>query len=45
MANEIYKLRTWATILQDIIKEYPGRTIENVLGNIEARIKEKSNEK
>jgi len=28
MANEIYKLRTWATILQDIIKEYPGMTYE-----------------
>ena len=45
MANKIYKLRTWATILRDIIREYPGRTIENVLDNIEARIKAKSNEK
>ena len=45
MKNEIYKLRTWAAILQDIIKEYPGRTIENVICNIEARLKEKNNEK
>lgn len=43
--SETYKLRTWAAILPDIIKEYPGRTIENVLDNINARLKNRSNEK
>ena len=37
MGNEI-KLKAWATMLRSVIKEYPGRTVENVLDNIEARI-------
>lgn len=37
MSKDI-KLKMWAEILRSIIKEYPGRTIENVLGNIEARL-------
>ena len=37
MSNEI-KLKVWAEMLKSIIREYPGRTIENVLQNIEARI-------
>lgn len=43
--SETYKLRTWAAILPDIIKEYPGKTIDNVLENIKARLKNRSNEK
>lgn len=36
--SENIKLKLWAEILRSIIREYPGRTIENVLGNIEARL-------
>lgn len=34
------KLYTWRTVLQDVIKEYPNKTTENILQQIEARIKE-----
>lgn len=36
--SENIKLKMWAEILRSIIREYPGRTVENVLGNIEARL-------
>ena len=35
------KLRAQASVLKDVAREYPGRTIENVISNIEARIKAK----
>lgn len=33
------KLYSWRTMLQEIIKEYPCHTTENVLSQIEARLK------
>lgn len=35
------KLRAQVAVLKDVAREYPGRTIENVISNIEARIKAK----
>lgn len=31
-------------VLQEVAKEYPGKTIENIIVQIEARIKEWDNE-
>lgn len=42
MSKDI-KLRMWAEALRGIIKEYPGRTVENVLGNIETRLELSNN--
>lgn len=39
MNNETHRLRAQAAILRDVAQEYPGRTIENIIVNIEARIK------
>ena len=36
------RLKMWAETLRSIIKEYPGRTVENILDNIEARLNEHS---
>ena len=33
------RLRAQLAILEDVVKDYPGRTIENIIANIEARIK------
>ena len=37
--NETHRLRAQAAILKDVAQDYPGRTIENIIANIEARIK------
>lgn len=39
MNNETHRLRAQAAILRDVAQDYPGRTIENIISNIEARIK------
>lgn len=39
MKNELFKLRAQVAVLKDIMKEYSGRTIDNIVTNIEARIK------
>lgn len=33
------KLKAQAAVLRDLMKDYSGRTIDNVLSNLEARIK------
>lgn len=35
---ETLKLRAQVVILKEVAEEYPGRTIENIISNIEARI-------
>lgn len=40
---ELMKLRAQRSILLDVAREYPGRTIENIIQNMDARIK--ANEK
>ena len=39
MNNETHRLRAQVAILRDVAQDYPGRTIENIIANIEARIK------
>ena len=39
--NELFKLRAQVAVLKDVAKDYGGRTIENIISNIEARIKAK----
>lgn len=37
--NELFKLRAQVAVLKDIMKEYSGRTIDNIITNLESRIK------
>ena len=39
--NDTLRLRAQVAVLKDVAKEYSGRTIENIIVNIEARIKAK----
>lgn len=43
MNHNTLRLRAQVAILKDVAREYPGRTIENIIDNINARIK--ANEK
>ena len=36
---EYHRLRAQLAILKDVAEEYGGRTLENIIANIEARIK------
>lgn len=38
---EINKLKCQLAILRDVMDEYNGRTIDNIVSNLEARIKAK----
>ena len=40
MTDEIRKLREWSLVLHQVAKDYPHRTIENIIDNINSRIKE-----
>lgn len=33
------KLRAQLTVLKDVVKDYSGRTIDNIVNNIEQRLK------
>lgn len=37
--SEINKLTVWRTIMKEIIQEYPQKTGENILQQIESRIR------
>lgn len=37
--QELYRIKAQKVILEDVAREYPSRTIENIIANIEARIK------
>jgi len=39
MNYQLTKLRAQCAILKELVKEYPCRTMENVVGNLEQRIK------
>ena len=41
MNDKTLRLRAQVAILKDVAREYPGRTIENIISNIESRIKYK----
>lgn len=36
---ELFKIKAQKAVLEDVAEEYPGRTIENVIQNMDARIK------
>ena len=36
--QELFKIKAQKSVLEDVAEEYPGRTIENVIQNIDARI-------
>ena len=38
---ELLKLRAQLSVLNDVMEEYSGRTIDNIVSNLEARIKAK----
>lgn len=44
MKPDTYRLRAQLAILKDVAKDYPHRTIENIIQNIEAIIKVRENE-
>lgn len=37
--DKTFRLKVWLSILKEVRKEYAGRTIDNIIQNIEARIK------
>ena len=37
--DKTFRLRVWLSILKEVRREYSGRTIDNIIQNIEARIK------
>lgn len=39
--KDLFKLKAQLSALRDVATEYRGRTIENIIANIEARIKAK----
>ena len=38
--SELIRLAAKVSILKDVAKEYPGKTIDNIIVQLEARIKE-----
>lgn len=36
---ELFRIKAQKAVLEDVAKEYPMRTIENIISNMEARIK------
>lgn len=41
--SELIRLAAKLSILKDVAKEYPCKTIENIIAQLEARIKEVEN--
>ena len=41
--QELFRIKAQKAVLEDVAKEYPGRTIENIIQNLDARIE--ANEK
>lgn len=36
--SELMRLTRWVSTLQEVTQEYPGRTIENVIVNLQSRL-------
>lgn len=36
--QELFRIKAQKAVLEDVAKEYPGRTIENIIQNMDARI-------
>ncbi len=39
MNYQLHKLKAWLAVLQDVAEEYSGRTIDNVIQNVQDRVK------
>lgn len=39
MSDKTFRLRAQLSVLRDVAREYNGRTINNIIANLEARIK------
>lgn len=37
--QELYRIKAQKAVIEDVAKEYPSRTIENIIANMDARIK------
>ena len=35
---EYHKLRAWLSVLKDVVREYKGRTLDNIIDNVQARV-------
>ena len=40
MNYQLHKLKAWLAVLKDVAEEYSGRTLDNIIDNIEARVKD-----
>ncbi len=38
MNYQLHKLKAWLAVLKDVAEEYSGRTIDNVIQNIQDRV-------
>ena len=43
--QELFRIKAQKAVLEDVAEEYPSRTIENIIANIEARIKNHEKQK
>lgn len=37
--QELFRIKAQKAVLEEVAKDYPSRTIENIIANMEARIK------
>lgn len=37
--SELFRIKAQKAVLEEVAKDYPSRTIENIIANMEARIK------
>ena len=40
MNYEYLKLKAWLSVLKDVQKEYSGRTLDNIISNVEDRVED-----
>lgn len=38
MNYELNKLKAWLAVLKDVAEEYSGRTLDNIIANIQDRV-------
>lgn len=43
--QELYRIKAQKAVLEDVAREYPSRTIENIIQNMDARIKNHEKQK
>ena len=45
ITSEYARLEAQIAVLKEVVEEYPGKTIENIIVQLEARMKEVANER